>query len=228
MVKLNLIKDLTSKDFTTRWFAAEVLGTKRSLSERDIDYLISLLPTSDVAEVIIWVLGRFKVERAIPDISKFLTHTNPYYRWRATYALRDIGTKTAREVLETGLRTLDSETKWKCALALRGMGDIASFEPLWEAASSDEDRYVRWEAICAITFLHGKVEDLVKRKLNSGKLSDFMLWRGVWVLSRVGNRATISWLDSYIKRHNRISPYVRYQIGLTKKAITLKDGNVKR
>lgn len=217
MININndqLLQDLLSEEFQTRWFAAEVLGTKRNLSSKQIETIIELAESSDVGEVLVWGLGMMRAKHVEPLIGKFLEHKDNYSRWRAAEALRDLGTPEAISILTDRLKnSTEAETRWKCAWALGEIGKIDSFENLWYSAEHDSDKYVRWKSIWGITCLQGDVERLVKAKFENSNLSDFMAWRLAWVLGRIGNQETVAWLKS-MKSNYLGSKYVLYQIFL--------------
>lgn len=208
-----LIRDLASADYTTRWFAAEVLGTKRDLNESQQNELMRIAPASDVGEVLVWGLGMMNAEGVENLIGTFLEHENNYFRWRAAEALRDLGTPRAITILTRHLReSSDAETRWKCAWALGEIGDIGSFDVLWTRAEHDYDRYVRWKSVWGITRLKGDIVARVKRKLEEGP-SEFMAWRAAWILGRVGGALAVSTLES-MKDTYADSKYVKYQVAL--------------
>lgn len=208
---IELMKDLESQDFTTRWFAAEVLGTKRDLTQEQIKKVMSLMPKSDVGEVLVWGLGQMDNKKGMKLISNMLEHKNNYYKWRAAVALRDISNDKARMILEKHLNTSDSEeTRWRCAAVLGDMGSMKSFSCLWKHLT-DKDRFVRWKSVGAIATLKGDVESKVKQKLTSSKLTPFLAWRSFWILGQIGNSETAKWIDIYLKKYFTDNLYVRYQ-----------------
>lgn len=207
----DLINDLESRDFTTRWFAAEVLGTKKDLTQEQIKKVMNLMSKSDVAEVLVWGLGQMNNKKGMELISNMLEHKNNYYKWRAAVALRDISNYKARLILEKHLNTSKSEeTRWRCAAVLGDLGSIKSFSCLWKHLT-DTDRFVRWKSVGAIATLKGNVELKVKRKLMSGKITTFLAWRSLWILGQIGNGETAKWIGIYLKKYFTDNLYVKYQ-----------------
>jgi len=205
-----LLKDIESSEYRTRWFAAEVVGTRRDLTEDQLNQLIRLMYTSDVAEVICWGLGQMQYEQAIPDISRMLSNPNNYYKWRAAEALRDVGTVSAVNALENELLVnADPETRWRCAWALGEIGKIIANETLWKIALADSDSYVRWRSIWALSKLTGDVEKFVMDKLIHID-DEFAQWRGIWLIGQVGTKSSVKWLKGYVQ-NNVTSRYVKYQ-----------------
>jgi len=209
-----LIEDLSSSNYHTRWFAAEVLGTKRDLTDAEVKSLAKIAPKSDVGEVLVWGLGMMKMPGAEKLIGSFLEHPVNYYRWRAAEALRDLGTDEALNILTKYLEvSSEDETRWKCAWAIGEIGRMDSAETLWEAAQNDTDRYVRWKSVWGLTRLKGDVESFIKEKMSEQGINDFMLWRSAWILGRIGNQKTIEWLTDF-KNDHQVNDYVNYQISL--------------
>lgn len=206
-----LIMDIQSNDFTTRWFAAEVLGTKRDLNQKQINKVINLTSKSDIGEVLVWGLGQMNYKKSTKYIAKMLEHKNNYYKWRAAVALRDIANNAARIVLERHLNESKSEeTRWRCASVLGDIGSIKSFPCLWKHLT-DQDRFVRWKSVEAIATLKGDVESRIKRKLMSKEIASFLAWRCLWVLGQRGNNNTASWINNYLKKYFVDNEYVKYQ-----------------
>lgn len=217
-----LIADLSSSDYHTRWFAAEIIGTKRNLNAKQIDTLISIAEISDIGEVIIWGLGQMRIKGIENFIGKFLEHENNYFRWRAAEALRDISSEKARLTLEKYLdKSKYEETRWKCAWALGEIGSIKSFSVLWRHLV-DPDRYVRWKSVWALSMLKGNVVEKIQKILVSKKISNFLIWRCFWILGRRGDMKTIKFLQMMGKTN--ANKYTRYQLDLAISAIQLKNG----
>jgi len=209
-----LLKDLRSKNYSTRWFAAEVIGTKRNLSPKKIEHLILIMQKSDVGEVLCWGLGQMKASGAISAIAKMLEHPDSYFRWRAAEALRDMDNDDARCALEQTLRNSPiPDTRWKCAWALGEIGNINSFDTLW-ISCQDPDRYVRWKSIWAISILRGNVENLIRNKIITEDLPEYMVWRSLWLLGRIGNLNTLTWMkkSQELKRFIYRSQYLNWQL----------------
>lgn len=221
----NLLQALTSHEYEERWFAAEILGTKRGLTKTQLRTVAKLMVHSDIGEVLCWGLGQMRNKAYIKAIGGLLEHRDTYYQWRAAHALRHIGGRSAREALETHLRrSKSSETKWKCAQALGKIGDVRSFDVLWIAAH-DTNRYVRWESIWAISLLGPAVEARIRAKLLSPATNTYMQWRCLWVLGLVGNTRTIRWLERSANETVGSSQYLRYQRQLAVRTII---GRLKR
>jgi HEAT repeat protein len=216
-----LFLDLESKDYQTRWFAAEVLGTKRDLNENQKMKLMKMVDKSDVGEVIVWGLGQMKAKGTESAAEKMLEHKNNYFSWRAAESLRDLGTEKARLILESTLdKSKSAETRWKCAWALGEIGSIKSFEVLWKHLQ-DEDRYVRWKSVWAISILKGNIEERMVEKLNQG-INDFLAWRCIWILGKVGDEKTADYLESLQVKNLYPSKYVNYQLELSVSKIRAK------
>jgi len=218
-----LIADLKSADFTTRWFAAEVLGTKRDLTNGQIKEIIKIIPKSDVAEVLCWGLGQMKYKNAVNIIASYLENKNLYYRWRAAEALRDIGNDEARLALERYLdKSKDAETRWRCAWAIGEIGSIKSFPILWKHVS-DSDRYVKWKSVWGISILKGDVEKLIKREITKTKNNPYLMWRAIWILGRVGNNQTITWIKQFLEKEAVDNKYIHGQANIAINTIKKND-----
>lgn len=205
-----LIRDLENKAFVTRWFAAEVIGTKRDLTNMQIKKMIQIMRKSDIGEVLVWGLGQMNKNRSIKYIGPMLENKNNYFKWRAAVALRDIANEEARITLERYLRKSKSpETRWRCAAVLGDIGSIKSFDALWKHLT-DKDRFVRWKSVGALATLHGDVESLIRDKL-MGKITPFLAWRSLWVLGQIGNSKTLKWIEKYLNMHFQANQYVQYQ-----------------
>lgn len=220
-----LITDLSSNDYHTRWFAAEVLGTKRDLTLEEVESVAKIAKNSDVGEVLVWGLGMMKIPGAESLIGSFLEHPVNYYRWRAAEALRDLGTNESIRILTHYLKTSkEGETRWKCAWALGEIGEMQSSEVLWETAKNDPDRYTRWKSVWGLTRLKGDIESFIQQKLVLSDINDYMRWRGAWILGKIGTRTTSNWLEKYRKSYP-INDYVNYQVALAIDAINKRLEN---
>ena len=100
------------------------------------------------------------------------------------------------------------------AKVLGEIGDIRSFEPLYNSAQ-DDDRFVRWKSIWAVSLLKGNLEERIKEKILDGRTSEYMLWRCLWVLGRIGNSDTKKWLMDVDKLKKHKSKYIVYQLQAT-------------
>lgn len=222
LTNTQLFADLESGDYLTRWFAAEVIGTRRGLDGDQMTKLIDLIGESDVSEVICWGLGQMKCEAAVPIIKTLLSHPNMYYQWRAAESLRDIGSLTAIAALTDELQhNVSPETRWRCAWALGEIGDIIACDVLWDVAMSDRDAYVRWRSIWGLSKLEGDVEGFVRFKLENTD-DEFSQWRGIWLIGQVGRESSIQWLDNYVTTEVK-SQYVEYQYSIAKAKLEVKD-----
>lgn len=214
-----LIQSLESESFHERWFAAEILGTKRNLKPQQLERISNLMLKSDVGEVLCWGLGEMKSERFLDEIGILLEYPDTYYKWRAASALKNIANTHAIRILESHLRqSKSSETRWRCADALGKIGSIDSFTVLWDS-SQDKDRYVRWKSIFSISLLNGNLEARVAEKMSDPAISEFMLWRCLWVLGQIGDKRTLEIFDDFKKIQNHSSKYIRYQFELARIAI---------
>ena len=101
------------------------------------------------------------------------------------------------------------------------IGNIRSFDSLWSSAQ-DKDKYVRWKSIWAMSLLKGNLEEKIREKILDDSTSEYMLWRCLWVLGRIGNRDTNEWFNGVdrIKKHK--SKYINYQPKLMRAAINNK------
>ena len=92
-----------------------------------------------------------------------------------------------------------------------------SFDVLWNA-SQDKNRYVRWKSVWAISLLKGDLENIIRKRILNSETGEYMLWRCLWILSRIGDNNTNEWLDNMLIREHE-SKYIRYQLKLTQLAI---------
>ena len=217
-----LIKAIKSKSYSERWFAAEILGTKKTLNKHQIREISREMMTSDVGEVLCWGLGQMKNKNYISKIGKLLEYRDNYFKCRAADALTNISNSEAIGTLEFYLKKSKfSETRWRCAVALGEIGDIHSFDSLWNSAQ-DKDKYVRWKSIWALSLLKGNLEKRIREKILDEGTSEYMLWRCLWVLGRIGNRGTGSWLNNINWANKHKSKYIDFQLQLTLAAINNK------
>lgn len=208
-----LIKDLKSEIYQDRWFAAEILGTKKVIKPSQAREISKIMMNSDIGEVLCWGLGQMKNKNYVSKIGKLLEHPDNYFKWRAADALKNISSNNAVNTLQFYLqKSRFYETRWRCAWALGEIGDIRSFEKLWNS-SQDENRYVRWKSIWAISLLKGNLEKKIREKiLSDDNINDYMLWRCLWVFGRIGNKNTVNWLKGVDKFTKNKSKYIRYQL----------------
>lgn len=124
-----------------------------------LDPLTALLgsdPSDDAAASAAFALGEIGSEQALPYLASLMDHASARVRQNACEAIGHIGVGTpeALGALRKGLKDADEQVRFMTALSFTRLRDqAADAVPDLVAALDDENRYVRANAVDALTYI---------------------------------------------------------------------------